>query len=135
MISIKLRCNFIEIAIRCGSSPVNLLHISRTPFPRNTYGGLLLNFTKHFYKVLVRLLMVAEELILLIFKLGIDLGNLEIRQIKFLLQQIFDIKNRLIFMFFSQSQRKCKSQKMAVLNVPFSSKCNNMCISLKILMK
>ena len=34
--------NFIEITIRHGSSPVNLLHIFRTPFPRNIPGWLLL---------------------------------------------------------------------------------------------
>ena len=42
VISIKLLCNFIEIALRHGCSPVNLLHIFRTPFPRNTSGWLLL---------------------------------------------------------------------------------------------
>ena len=42
VISIKLLCNFIEIALRHGCSPVNLLHIFRTPFPKNTSGGLLL---------------------------------------------------------------------------------------------
>ena len=135
MISIKLRYNFIEIAIRCGSSPVNLLHIFRTPFPKNTYGGLLLSFTKHFYKILVRLLMVAEELILLIFKLGIDLGNLEIRQIKFLLQQIFDIKNRLIFHVLQLASEDVQKSKNGCFECSFSSRCNNMCISLKILMK
>ena len=41
-ISIRLLCNFIEIALRYGCSPVNLLHIFRTPFPRNTSGWLLL---------------------------------------------------------------------------------------------
>ena len=35
-------CNFIEIALRHGCSPVNLLHIFRTPFPKNTSGWLLL---------------------------------------------------------------------------------------------
>ena len=30
--------NFIEIALWHGCSPVNLLHIFRTPFPRNTSG-------------------------------------------------------------------------------------------------
>ena len=35
-ISIKLQSNFIEIALRHGCSPVNLLYIFRTPFPRNT---------------------------------------------------------------------------------------------------
>ena len=41
-ISIKLLCNFIEIALRHGCSTVNLLHIFRIPFPKNTSGGLLL---------------------------------------------------------------------------------------------
>ena len=34
-ISVKLHSNFIEITLRRGCSPVNLLHIFRTPFPRN----------------------------------------------------------------------------------------------------
>ena len=42
VISIKLLCNFIEIALQHGCSPVNLLHICRTPFPKNTSGWLLL---------------------------------------------------------------------------------------------
>ena len=41
-ISIKLLCNFIEIALRHGCSPVKLLHIFRTPFLKNTSGRLLL---------------------------------------------------------------------------------------------
>ena len=41
-ISIKFQSNFIEIALRLGCSPVNLLNISRIPFPRNTSGWLLL---------------------------------------------------------------------------------------------
>ena len=43
VISIKLQSIFIEIALRHGCSPVNLLHILRTPFPRNTSGWLLLD--------------------------------------------------------------------------------------------
>ena len=39
---IKLLCNFIEIALRHGFSPVNLLPIFRTPFLKNTSGQLLL---------------------------------------------------------------------------------------------
>ena len=39
----KLICNFIETALRYGCSPVNLLHIFRTPFPKNTSGRLLYN--------------------------------------------------------------------------------------------
>ena len=42
VIPIKLLCNFIEITLRYGCSPVNLLHIFRTPFYKNTSGGLLL---------------------------------------------------------------------------------------------
>ena len=42
VIAIKLLCNFIEITLWSGCSPANLLHIFRTPFPKNTYGGLLL---------------------------------------------------------------------------------------------
>ena len=34
VISIKLLSNFIEIALRHGRSPVNLLHIFRTAFPK-----------------------------------------------------------------------------------------------------
>ena len=49
VISVKLLCNFIEIALRHGCSPVNLLHISRTPFPRNTSGWLLLEIG--FFKI------------------------------------------------------------------------------------
>ena len=38
-----LQSNFIEITLKHGFSPVNLLHIFRTLFPKNTSGGLLLN--------------------------------------------------------------------------------------------
>ena len=41
-ISKKLLCNFIEIAFRHSCSPVNLLHIFRTSFPKSTPEGLLL---------------------------------------------------------------------------------------------
>ena len=41
-ISMKLLCNFVEIAIRYGCSPVNLLHIFRTPFLRKSSGWLLM---------------------------------------------------------------------------------------------
>ena len=42
VISIKLLCNFIEITLRHGCSPVNLLHFFRTTFPKNTLEQLLL---------------------------------------------------------------------------------------------
>ena len=35
-------CNFIEIALRHGCYPVNLLRIFRTPFPMNTSGGQII---------------------------------------------------------------------------------------------
>ena len=38
----KLLCNFIQIKLRHGYSPVNLLHIIGTPFPKNNSGELLL---------------------------------------------------------------------------------------------
>ena len=41
-ISVKLQTNFIEIALGHGCSPVNLLHILGTPFPKNTSEGLFL---------------------------------------------------------------------------------------------
>ena len=42
-ISIKLQSNFIEIALSHECCPLNLLHIFRTPFPKNICGGLLLS--------------------------------------------------------------------------------------------
>ena len=45
VISIKLLCNSIEIALRHGYSPVNLLQIFKTPFLKNTSEGLLLSGT------------------------------------------------------------------------------------------
>ena len=39
--------NFIEITLRHGFSPVNLLHIFRTPFYKSIYGGLLRKSPKY----------------------------------------------------------------------------------------
>ena len=38
-----LLCNFIEITLWLGCSPVNLLHIFGTPLSKNTSGWLLLD--------------------------------------------------------------------------------------------
>ena len=43
----NVQSNFIEIALWHGCSPVNLLHIFTTPFPKNTSGRLLLNDEIH----------------------------------------------------------------------------------------
>ena len=43
-ISIKLLSNFVKIVLRHGYSSVNLLHIFRTLFLKNTCGRLLLNY-------------------------------------------------------------------------------------------
>ena len=42
VISIKLQSSFVEIAIRHGCLPVNLLHVFRTPFYKSTSGWLFL---------------------------------------------------------------------------------------------
>ena len=48
------KCDFnkaaIEITIRHGCFPVNLLHIFRTPFLKNTSGWLLLMFALEYIK-------------------------------------------------------------------------------------
>ena len=51
-ISVKLLCNFNEIALRHGCSPVNLLHIFRTPFLKNVSRWLLLTLaiSTYFWK-------------------------------------------------------------------------------------
>ena len=43
MISIKLLSKFIEITLWHACSPVNALHVFRTPFPENTFGRLHLD--------------------------------------------------------------------------------------------
>ena len=45
------KCNFIEITLLDGCSPVNLLHILRTPFRRNTSWWLLPHFTNVFISI------------------------------------------------------------------------------------
>ena len=50
VISIKLQSSFIEITLRHGCSPVNLLHICRKRFLSNTYEWLLLYFLSYLRK-------------------------------------------------------------------------------------
>ena len=44
VISIKLLCNFCKITSRYGCSSVNLLHVFRKPFSKNTSRGMFLFF-------------------------------------------------------------------------------------------
>ena len=50
VISVKMLCNFIEITLWHVCSPVNLLHIFRIRFPRNTSWWLLLSFALNILK-------------------------------------------------------------------------------------
>ena len=54
-ILIKLQSNFIEITLRNGCSAVNLLHIFRTPYTKNTSGWLLLS-VDYYYSLHKKLL-------------------------------------------------------------------------------
>ena len=60
-ISINLLCNFMEITIRHGCFPVNLLHIFRTPFPKNTSGRLPLRVNVFMHKLGFRLYCIQCE--------------------------------------------------------------------------
>ena len=42
----KVACNFVEITLLHGCSPVNLLHIFRIRFSKDTSGQLLLAMTQ-----------------------------------------------------------------------------------------
>ena len=53
--------NFIQITLRHGCSPVNLLHIFRTPFPMNTSGRLVLIVKKGEKKPKVENNFTADE--------------------------------------------------------------------------
>ena len=47
----SLQSNFIEIILWHGCPPVNVLHIFRTPFPKNISRGLLLNYARNEMKL------------------------------------------------------------------------------------
>ena len=61
VISINLLCNFIEITLRHGCSPVNLLHIFKTPFPKDTSEGLLLWRVKILLETCCRILIMEGK--------------------------------------------------------------------------
>ena len=69
VISINLLCNFIEITFWHRCSPVNLLHIFRTAFPKNTSGWLHLGLFQWIFKIISkRLLHRTREYLLLWLK-------------------------------------------------------------------
>ena len=47
----KVALQLIEITLRHWCSPVNLLHLFRTPFPKNTSGGLFLKNHLNLFEV------------------------------------------------------------------------------------
>ena len=47
----NLQSNFIEITLRHGCSPVNLLYISKTPFPKSTSDRLILVLQFNYFTV------------------------------------------------------------------------------------
>ena len=51
-ILIMFLCNSIEITLQYRCSPVNLAHIFRTPFPKNTSGRLLMKWFNNYSSVL-----------------------------------------------------------------------------------
>ena len=53
-ISVNVQSNFIDIALRHGCSPVNFLHIFRTPFPMKTSGRLLLTILFSLFRKTLR---------------------------------------------------------------------------------
>ena len=71
-----LLCNFIEITPRHGCSPINLLHIFRTPFLKNTSGRLLLDLPHcytHFSKIRVGVASWSQDLSYIYYSLQLYL--------------------------------------------------------------
>ena len=60
------KCNFIKITLRYECSPVNLLHIFKTPFLKSSSGGLLL-VQQHFIQTNLRIMFTTIN----------DLNNLD----------------------------------------------------------
>ena len=72
LISIKLQSNFIEITLRYGFSPVNLMHIFRTSFLKNTSGWLLLyysNSKRHILSIMEKIIAFENVLLRKLHKL------------------------------------------------------------------
>ena len=82
VISIKLLCSFIEILLRHGCSPFNLLHIFRTPFTKNTSGRLLFENLNKFCETIQKML---EILIYVVhFPIAIKIPNIVVVEKNFI---------------------------------------------------
>ena len=82
VISIKLLCSFIEILLRHGCSPLNLLHIFRTPFTKNTSGRLLFENLNKFCETIQKML---EILIFVVhFPIAIKIPNIVVVEKNFI---------------------------------------------------
>ena len=64
-VEVRFQSNFIEMALRHWCSPVNLLHIFRTPFPKNTSGWLPLYVTSKLFRCSEDLLSFLSSLVLM----------------------------------------------------------------------
>ena len=62
-VSITLLCNFIEITLRHGCSPVKLLHIFRATFLKNTSGQLHLKLNVNFHQFCYMHIILADMII------------------------------------------------------------------------
>ena len=60
--------SLFEITLRHGCSPVNVLHIFRTPLPRNTSGWLFLGLLSSILTSLPNYLMITKKVILFLVK-------------------------------------------------------------------
>ena len=101
VVSIKLLCSFIEITLRHGCSPASLLHIFRTPFPKNTSGRLLLH-VKSICMYFQKYMATKSSLQVFVF-----FGSSNISNKKFLFRNLFLRAKNLRKRFRYEYQIKC----------------------------
>ena len=101
---VKLLCNFIEITLRHGCSPVNLLQIFRTPFRKNISVWLLLFFSFDWIWKVSKLLNILHFWqFYFCFSSGICFDNLFLHLFKFCWENDSNrIFNLLILNFFKR---------------------------------
>ena len=96
VLSINLLCNFVEITLRRGCSPVYLLQIFRTPFTKNTSRRLLLD--KFFLNCIYCTNLGIAELCTVVFMHS--LRKYFILQFVFTLLQLFEVRHMFRQMLF-----------------------------------